>query len=311
MRPTADQRRNRAALSSLRKEAEQGAFLLEWLAQSRQAKIEFLDWAESADTAAKEAAAQRAGFRTWRSYLECLKDKHQAIQMFVGEDAFRALWAALRSADPKGENIPWGFSAANAGTPLSILQAIDTWYQTPKFTAAESAKHYRKIAAASRVLIELLEQVSPGGFTQAFDSFARDAEGAERLLIAFRTPAKYQNPYGARNTFGRNWAAIRYLEAAGITPVWAVKQIEAAAAPRKHPLTVLPRKVKSKTAYRTFMIAEVAKAIAGMGPRSPLPVSDLVIADVVALLINGDCSLDDVRKCLASWRAEDRGTFQV
>lgn len=302
---TAEQRQARADHARLVKESRKGTFLGEWLRDAQEGKEGFAVWSATLDADEREAVAKAQGYRTWRAYVACLADKHRALEQFVRSDVFAAVWRALKDSDPKSRNVPWGFSPSNAGTPSKILQGIETWHQTPKFTQTESVRHHKRIADTARDLRMLLEQISPGGFTEAFDRFELSDDEADRALKAFRTPADMRNIYGRSDSpLMTQWTARLYLDRAGIVPLWALSKIEAAARDKK-PMPVLPRKVRAKTAYRTFMIGEVAQAIAGMGPRHPLPVGDQLIADAVALLIDADCALDDVRKALMPWRAED------
>lgn len=299
---TTEQRQARRDRLWMVKESRSGAFLSEWLKEATEAESAFAAHSASLSEEAREAEATAMGFKTWRAYVACRADIHRAVELFATNEVFAALWRALKERDPKGEHLPWGFSPTNAGTPTSILRGIEIWHSTPKFTQAEIVHHHRLIADAARTLTELLEQVSPARWDKTFDRFALDAETAEAAFRFFRTPAEWRDIANTSSTL--QWFATSNLESAGITPLWAVKQIQAMAL-QVRPRKVLPTKVRAKTAFRTFMIGEVAQAIATVGPRNSLPVGDQLIADAVALLINADCSLDDVRKGLAAWRAED------
>ena len=286
-------------------ESQSGTFLARWLRESTERKQTLAEWSTTLSADDREAEATAQGFRTWRALIACFTHEHHALELFAKSDVFAAIWRAMRKRDPKGETLPWGFSPAIAGAPAKILQGIETWHKTPKFTVAESARHHERIATAARDLAELLEQVTPGGYSQCFHRFELIDDEGNRALSAFQTPTKQRDIY----KFGRfssalNWTARTYLERAGVTPLWSLRRIESAA--RNHRAdAVLPRKVRAKAAFRTYMIGEVAWALAGAGPRHPLPVGDQLIADAVALLVNEDCSIDDVRKALVNWRTED------
>ena len=301
MRQTAQQRRARAELDTARAEDQDGDFLREWLQLSAEGLAGFKVWSTQIDADERSRVAHREGFRTWSGYVKCCADIHRALGYFVEHETFTEVWARLRT-DPGADAYPWGFSSTNAGVPRRLLSAIATWHRTPKFTKAEWAGHLTKIAAKSRELVALLEQVTPGGLADSFSVLHITRDQAQLLFKSFATPAKrlaqIQKYDKSLALTGRH-----YLQRAGIDPLGALKLMERAALDRQTAY-LLPRKVRSASAFRTFMTVQFADSLLMFSEPRALKITDQLIADAVALLTDSDCTRNDVRAALAPLRNE-------
>ena len=305
-RPTASERAKRNAIKV---EIEADNFLESWLDEWRAGMNEFARDTHDINTSDKEAGALRAGFRTWRQYVDCLKDQLWAHRMFVEGTACKALWKKLKAEDLRRSGIealgvPL-YGPQNGSVPQSLLRNFETWHKKPKLTAAEAVRHHKKILKAAGSLLDLMAQITPGALDDRFARFELDAPTVKRLLHGLHAPEPKTWRRGERPS---DWhfetAGTLALQAAGITPTWGVEAIKQAAEIETS-WDLLPRKVRAASAKRTFMIKQLASGLSAGYPRSALPVGDQLIADVIAEIANSDCSLDDVRKCLAEWRLED------
>ncbi len=295
--------RAKAIAEELQRIIDQDTFLDEWLVQSDQVRLEFERETELFDATAREAYASRFGFRTWAAPRECQRDTHRAAALFRSEPAFRTLWKLLKQHDAK---LAWGpmlYGPHNAGVPAKLLSAIETWHKTPKFTDAELTRHKAKIARKCKELGELLAQLTPGNFGDQFDRLLFEPMEADRLFDCLGTPKKRINAYGS-STYFRARNAEYLLRDAGVTPQWALRSIAKSAQERE--FDVLPTKVRAPTAYRTYLIGEVSTSLSGYGQAEDTLVSDRLIAEVVSLLSNMDCSEDDVRHALKQRREIQR-----
>lgn len=277
-------------------------FLLEWRAEAERSYEELKIDTATASADERADLATQAGFRTWHDYSDWSKAMLHALRLFTSDPTFAAIWNDLRKSDRKEDRMALPlFGPQNGGAPMQILYALQFWYQAPKFTAAELSRHRQRIAAKCDELIGLLGQMTPGGLFDDFKDFDLTAPEADGLFDAFGTVERKRKT--SRSGLYSQWAATERLKQAGIDPLWSIGKIKTFAT--RPARAFLPRKVRAPTAYRTYMILSVSQAIAGLGPRRPLAVSDQRIADAVALLIDSDCSIDDARKVIADWRSED------
>jgi hypothetical protein len=310
MSPTRTARRRALEFDAeLASAIESSTFLAEWLADTNARWQQFKEQTEPLSAAEREQEAAKAGFRSWAGWTAYQRCAHRALELFATDATFRSLWTALRRVDDAGDLLGPVFrryGPHNGGAPRRILSAIEQWHKAPKFTAAEMQRHHKKIANLTAQLIELVDQVTPSGMTDQYFRFELDDASARALLDSYQTPKAMRFGNQRQNPLGVRWTAKHYLERAGITPLWALSQVaEAARRGAEYSSQVLPRKVRAANAYRTYMIREVAEAIQGDAPRANLPVGDQLLATLVALLVNVDCSIDDVRKGLHAWRTED------
>lgn len=254
------------------------------------------------DADQREAVAADHGFRTWRHFGACIAHTRKVATMYVRDSTFKELWRQLKCFEASGE-LDHLYSPHPFAVPDGLCQAILTWYQQPKFTAAQLRAHRQKILRTCQALRELLLQVTPGGLWDDYASFDLDEPTAERMLRTFQT-SPHPRPDGYR--YSNQWTANQLVRESGLTPLWAVERILQAST--LQPASPLPTKVGSATAFRTYMIRElymlvVRGTLAPFEPKHSLP--DHLIAQVVSLIADRDCAAEDVRKALKELRAED------
>lgn len=275
-------------------------FLDQWLRDATGRQQELKVWAASATEADRTKMANARGFRHWRQLEQCEADMVHALTLFAADPTFRRIWLTLaehaQEDEAAGITVPL-LGPHNGGVPARILRAIEEWHQTPKFTAAKRRQHHEKIAGKCDELIELLEQVTPSGALDRFSHFLVHKHQALRLFEALGTPLQSRDAGGG---YDIGWKAALHMAAAGITPLWAVRSIRAQADGAS--FSNLPRKLRTPSAFRTFLIVKLSRAMNGSAA-----IGDQLIADAVGRLTNKDCELDDVRKALAASRnAEEK-----
>ena len=301
MRPN---RKWKADDAELRATVSRNEFLSEWLFAANSGRVQFDNETANLDNAARESVALKAGFRTWRNLRDCQRDMHRALKHFSVHPTFITLWQRLRDWDAEICGGPMLYGPHNGGVPRMLLRSIETWHESPKFTAAELARHKAKIVKMSGDLIALIAQVSPGNFGDHFAAFRLTANETETIFSVFKSPKNLKQIRGrAHPPF---WAS-ELLQRAGLTPVWALQNIMECAQLRGG--DVLPTKVRAPTAFRTYLIHEVCSSVAQIASHDELPISDQLVADVVSLLSNKDCTADDVRKAMSARRKADRASL--
>ena len=282
-------------------DVEKDTFFREWIARNDESWQSYLDFEQESTLQRRDEVAQECGFRTWRQHREYLQHARRVLAMFVSEKAFLALWEILRRLDrEKG----WGpdlYGPHNGGAPMKLLRAIEVWYKQPKLTKSQHAQHHKRIERLCGELLILLEQVTPSGAFDLFRTLNLDPRMTEGLFRAMATPEWRREQF-------RNDAAPIFLSShladIGLTPLWAVRNIAASARIQGH--DVLPPKVKAKTALRTYFIRELSEAIWHYPSvtSGPSVIRDAAFAEIVALAVGMDCSIDDVRKAFKQYELE-------
>ena len=267
-------------------------FLQHWLTEASESKRLFEEQKLSHQTLNEQAI--RPGYRTKSVWLDAMKDHHAALKHFVHANEFEELWSILKKHDEIYEE-DHAYSARRCGVPNRLLEAVDAWHKFPKFTIAERMVHSKKIAKACVQLQDLLGQVLPGIDIESQYSrfiFAR-VEQADSVFRVFKSEPIY--------THGVVFEASHRLKQCGVTPLWAVNNIQKMAE-SEVVRNVLPTKIRAATAKKTYLIGAVSKAI-DSACVSELPknigLTHRLIADVVGLLAGMECEIEDVRKRLA------------
>lgn len=267
-------------------------FLQKWLSESSQSMRLFEDQRFTREKLNEQAICY--GYRTGLVWLAAMKDHHAALKHFVNANEFKELWVILKKHDEIYEE-DRAYSARNCGVPNKLLNAIDAWHKFPKFTVAERIMHSKKIAKACAQLQDLLGQVLPGDEHESQYSrfiFARDGQ-ADAVFRVFKSKPLYEH--------GVIFEAGHTLKQCGVTPLWAVNNIQKMAE-SKAVRNGLPTKMRAATAKKTFLIGAVSRVI-NTACVSELPktlgLTHRLIADVVGLLAGMECEIEDVRKCLA------------
>ena len=122
------------------------------------------------------------------------------------------------------------------------------------------------------------------------------------MFAAFKSPPDVvrKKPNGSDDPMHAK-SFIRFvLGKAGITPISAVESIRRAAS-HDQTYTKLPTKLKAKGAARTYFIHATNDAInnsTAMIWHSGSIISTQLMADLVSLIADTDCTADDVRKAL-------------
>lgn len=280
--------------SELTDAVKRDTFLMDWLTSAEKSEQKL--YAKSLSASELQSLAERYGCRTVRGWNEMRRHALVTMHQFVHEEAFKNLWAILRKADQESQFGRFAYSPAHGAVPARLLDAVYCWHQSPKFTRAERRAHSKAVASACKRLEELLVQVTPGDPLD--DQFARfrftDPRQARALFTAF-----VSNVEEDRRDFPNvAWNASHRLLSCGIDPLWAVRNVRQLAL-TVEPHSALPRKLRTKSAKRTYFIRAVRGAIELAQMGEEIRVGAQAIADVVALLANMDCSLDDVRKAQA------------
>jgi hypothetical protein len=277
-------------------------FMVEWLAESEAYKTKFETQMSSTSLDERDTIASKDGFRTWRNYTTCRDHQHKLLEMFVHEAAFRTLWRELRESDANLGSGPELYGPHNGSVPSRLIRAVELWHQEPKLTKADRAKHNRRIASLCDDLLQLLNQVTPSGALDQFAKLNVNSQQAETILECFESPRQRREKFGAHPRFVAG-SVSEMLARIGLTPTWAVGNIAASA--RRSAYAVLPPKVRTPTAFRTFVIRALSDALDDF---RVLPgrahVADDLLADVVSLVAGMHCSVDDLRKAIKQRAAE-------
>lgn len=283
-------------LQDLEEEVCNNKFLHDWLADSKQGLQEFL--ADKSTDKEKEIAAQAMGYRSARSAAEHWQRAHLVLDRFVNEKAFQTLWEILKKHDK--EHGGFTFSSRNGGFPASLIRALRDWYMLPKFTKTERNQHHKKIQMACEELLSLLGQVAYSTSTDvSFSGFYHlNPDEVSSLFDWFNSPQKWRKEMDD----GR-YRAYLGLTRASITPIWAVEYIKRMASyDYDHERFVLPTKIRAKNAMRTFMIKrlwhELKSSLLLENAADLIPKE--LFAEIVGLVVDADCTADDVRKALVN-----------
>lgn len=286
------------------RETRRDQFLQEWLKKAEASQR----WFESESFTRDELQemAEQDGYRTAAAWLAVRKQSLQTLHRFVHEDAFKRLWAILREYDKKKLSTIPSYSPGRGSVPSLLLSAIQHWHQAPKLTATERSQLSQKIAATCEVLEGLLAQVSPSHeYDDQYERFRFD--DATQARAAFRVFGADTRDADADPFFGVTWRASVNLRACGVVPLWAVGNIKRMALTQPRSANTLPTKMRAKTAQRTFFIGAVHHAIdrAALTTPSDCGIDRQLMAEIVGLLTDTDCTADDVRKAAPRSNPED------
>jgi len=292
-------RKERRELQAL---IDRDQFLQEWLAEIESSQADFANATFTNEEL--DEMAEHAGFRSHRAWKGAREDVHKLLHNFIHAEPFKKLWSRLKTHDREYGDI-WGYSPGNAGVPSRLVEALKTWHQAPRFTATERREHSQKIAATCAELERLLAQLEPSHSLDGQYSRFRfeDRDQARAVFRSFGSPT---DELEEESFFGLEWAASHRLLACGVTPLWAARNIRKMAtegAPSSNPL---PPKVRAKSAKKTYFIGVVSEAIRSANPYgNDLRVGPQMIADIVELIADTDCTADDVRKAAPRSKPED------
>ena len=291
---------------ALQRDVRRDQFLKEWLQKAMASQR----WFEGENFTRDDIQdmAESDGYRTAAAWLEMRKQTHRAMDYFVHEAAFKKLWQLLREHDKKGFSTMPSYSSGRRAVPWALLEAIQHWQLAPKLTAGERKRLSTKIAVACEVLETLLAQVAPSHkYDDQYERFrftdVDQAREAFRVFGAETAGAEAEaDPFS-----GVVWRASQNLRACGVVPLWAVANIKRMALTKPRSANTLPTKLRAKTAQRTFFIGAVHHAIERAAVATPAEcgIDRPLMAEIVGLLANTDCSADDVRKALEGNRLED------
>lgn len=298
-----DQRTERARhlreVRRLRETAKTDEFLRRWRDQAEN----WWAWFEAQRLSEKEIEAEASadGFRSGRAWLEWRRHALNVTRYFVTEDAFQNLWRALRAHKAKtGDFMPI------VQVPNRLIDDLQRWHQAPKFTDAERRQHASRIAAACDELEHLLSQVVPShDLDQQFSHFCFEDGQARNLFLALGADSESLDgrPYPSIS-----WVLAERLRQVGVDPLWGVRNIRFLARREGQTARILPTKIRSATAKRSYFIRATAEALrlSTFVSLKQLNVGPQLLADVVALLADMDCAADDVRKALAEYPEHSR-----
>lgn len=283
-------------------EAKEDDFLRDWLTQSAAHQADAKRVEESTSSDERDAMAASRGFRTWRQHRTCTLHCHALVDLFSNHNTFLAMWKRLREVDAQYDLAPHLYGPHNGGVPASLLRSLEVWYQQPKLTRAQRTKHNRKIVALCDDLLELLNQVTPSGAFDSLGVLRLTAGQTEALFARLRVSESLQSNFESHPETKARFVSEVFRQI-GITPTWAVLNVAASA--RLEPHDVLPPKVNTATAFRTHFIRDMSDALWYFGAiEDGRPISDALFAEVVSLVANMDCAVDDVRKAIKQQKLE-------
>lgn len=279
------------------------AFLSEWLAEYEASKRDFETSLIGLSETQLEELAITNEFRTARLHRAFIDHHGLILRRFVEEQAFAHLWQALAAYDAEHET--FAFTAFNGGVPATILRRLDAWYRLPKFTPIQLKTHYAKITSGCDELLRLLRQVTPSELgDRRFTAFNDlDPRQAQYMLRCFQSPeevGRRRLSNGTDDSSHTRRFVTRVLEQSGITPIAALEWIKQAAIDPPDS-SRLPTKLRAKGAKRTYFIHETYAAIneahSTIFHKGSIA-SNQLLADLVSLIADTDCTADDVRKAL-------------
>ena len=265
-------------------------------------------WASvSADD--KEAAALAAGFRTFRSARECNVRMHLVLRGFVKEEAFHTLWLRLSQSDALAAQDAPGtipaVSPANGGFPHRLLRSIVGWYQLPRLTAKERVGTLTRMSKLTTELSDLLGTLSPDGDMDPFLAISGIEERQAGKLFAGIGVTKASYEKSKEKPGGSTWRARFALQDSGITPAFVLQGLQRTIAVQlDQPRTnKLPTKIRAAGAMKTHFIKRLEDLLRDATVFSPKPpkIEAQLIAEIVSIVANTDCSAEDVYK--AGFRA--------
>ncbi len=278
-------------------------FLSDWLTEYEASKRDFESSLVGLSQAQLEKLAITNEFRTWRLHRAFINHHGLVLRRFVQHETFARLWQALAEYDATHET--FSFTAANGGVPATLLRRLDAWYRVPKFTAIQMKRHYEKISKSCDDLLHLIQQVTPGEQgDNRFAAFNYLEHGQARYLLrCFQSPAEVGRRKLSNGQDDSSYPKVfvQYvLQQAEITPIAALETIRKAASgdPSRRKL---PTKLGAKNAMRTYFIRATYEAINSASStlfHEGSIVPNRLLADLVSLIADTDCTEDDVRKAL-------------
>lgn len=289
---------------ALEREIRRDRFLQDWL-DTAEASERWLT-GEKLTRSEIQEFAEDDGYRTAADWLASRKQQLRMHRHFVHAPVFRKLWALLREHDRTGIGAVPSYGPSRGSVPARLLEAVVHWHQAPKLTSAERKKLSQKIVKACEELESLVAQVSPSH--KLDDQYARfrfeDVTQARAVFKAFGADTTEADK---APSFGTAWRASHTLQACGVVPLWAIQNIKLMALANTRSANTLPTKVRAKTAQRTYLIGAVQKAIdlSAMATPAEVGIDRHLMAEIVGLIADIDCSADDVRKALEATRQED------
>lgn len=274
------------------------AWLIEFDAEDRKSK----ELTASMSQEEKERLAIHLGFRTFRSSLECHDRIRTILQRFIESTAFHKLWDKLEECDRQSDG--FSMSPANGGSPQHLLRAITEWYQLPRITDAERAGTLRKMDALASELLDLLGTISPAGDLDPFLSIAQLEDWQiDALHLGFGNKASYDENKSRAHYFEKpSWRARYVLKRSGVTPAFVLECLKATICRQREggPNELRGPRPKShaKGAMKTHFIKVVDHLLyqAAMFVEQPPSLEANLVAELVGLITDMDCSADDVYK---------------
>jgi hypothetical protein len=267
-------------------------FLQKMLASAEAANRTILEQVTTREELILQAKLQ--GYRTVTDWQAMRADGLSALRNFAASKEFECLWKVLRKHDASNPFIGYSYSPANGGVPMRLLRAIEVWHQAPKITRAERNQISKAIGKKCHELENLLAQLDNGGSSdKQFSQFLFQEEGQSRAILkAFQRQTGH--PSGDSSKAGLVLALL------GVEPIRAVKNIKLLAMNDRLLPNTLPTKVRAKAAKKTYFIGVVRGAICAstQSTLDELGIGPQMMADLVALLSDMDCTSDDVRKVL-------------
>lgn len=279
-------------------------FLRGWLESFEESQDEFKSQKFTSEQL--EGLATRAGFRTHRIALQCAQRQHVILKRFISEPAFLRLWEILHQCDLSSEEESGiAFSPSNGGFPAGLLRHVEWWYQAPKVTKREQEAVTKKMFKACDVLLTFLGQISPSGPSDSLMKLKRlDPWQVEELYRQFSTEEIYQSRMNAANA--KLWprpgqSEAFALEAAGITPAFAIRSLQDNLVLGTGKGDRLPTKIRAAGAMKTQFIGVIDRLLSDTTVFATYqPKFELQhVAELVSLTADTDCSLEDVHKARA------------
>jgi hypothetical protein len=290
----------REAQAKFEKDIEGNAFLKVWLANNIEGRRQIEAETNGLTASERAAYALERGCRTWAALIAGVEACDQLFHSYVYSPAFADLWAFLKELDRRGGSIEL-FCPANGAVPARLIEAVVEWHRLPKFTKTEHKRHCDRIAVLCDELQILLGQLSPASYPDPFEFLPIGSEQASKIttMIGVRSvPSQDAPPWREKRRLQH------ILKAAGIDFRWTVSALrEQSKVDTSSRFT--PTKIRSKSAYKTFLIRHLDSAIDPFLISRPIRGLHQIVADVVGEITRQDCSAEDVRKALASRGSED------
>lgn len=288
-------------------------FLHEWLATFEAQEKDRALKDKGLSATELEVVATCWGFRTYRTFDTFRKRQHVLLKRFVSEPAFTRLWEALDAADldKRGKRVGLAFTAANGGFVASLLRRFEAWHQRPKVTLRESRALFARLSRACDEALMILNQLSPDGTTDPLLRL-RSLESWQVMTILRNVSSKELWEKREKTFSAWSWdkdlGMSNLLSEAGITPAYAIGSLRETLArlPGQHGSG--PTKIRASSAMRTNFIEVIDRLIIDAGFLATRPVSLEIqhVAELVGLVCNCDCSVDDVQKARVVSRLQEK-----